>query len=256
VTRLPTVAPQGDCWNRIGVRGDRSCPELAQYVHCQNCPVFAAAGRRFLDAPTPPGYLDEWAERLAAPAEEAASDLEGALVFRLADEWLALSVHALVEVTTPRPVHRVPHRGGLLAGLVNIRGELCLCVHLAKLLGIEPRAGGPGGALELPPSRNGPRALGLANGAGERSPAVAAPAPPAVSAARLLVVRRDEERWVFPVDAVEKVVRVPRAEVARPPATVGRAAAHLARGVFSWRDRLVGLLDDARLFEALRGRLR
>jgi chemotaxis-related protein WspD len=249
VTRLPTVAPQGDCWNRIGVRGDRSCPELAQYVHCQNCPVFAAAGRRFLDAPTPPGYLDEWAERLAAPAEEAAADLEGVLVFRLSDEWLALSVQALVEVTTPRPVHRVPHRGGLLAGLVNIRGELCLCVHLTKLLGVEPRSPGPNGAVALAPTRNGPRALGLAGEAGGRSPAVA-------EAARLLVVRRDEERWVFPVDAVAKVVRVPRAEVARPPATVGRAAAHLARGVFSWHGRPVGLLDDGRLFEALRGRLR
>jgi chemotaxis-related protein WspD len=223
VTRLPTVAPQDDCWNRIGVRGDRSCPELAQHVHCQNCPVFAAAGRRFLDAPTPSGYLEEWTERLAAPVEEAAADLEGVLVFRLADEWLALPVHALVEVTTPRPVHRVPHRGGLLAGLVNIRGELCLCVHLARLLGIEPRPAGPNGAVAL---------------------------------ARLLVVRRGEERWVFPVDAVEKVARVPRAEVVRPPATVGRAAAHLARGVFSWRGRPVGLLDDARLFEALRGRLR
>ena len=256
MTRLPTVAPQGDCWNRIGVHGDHSCPELAQYVHCQNCPVFAAAGRRFLDAPTPPGYLDEWAERLAAPAEEAAADLEGALVFRLADEWLALSVHALVEVTTPRPVHHVPHRGGLLAGLVNIRGELCLCVHLAKLLGIEPPPPGSNGVLSLAPSRNGPRTLGLADGAGGRSTEVAQIARHPVSAARLLVVRRGEERWVFPVDAVEKVVRVPRAEVARPPATVGRAATHLARGVFFWHGRPIGVLDHGRLFEALRGRLR
>jgi chemotaxis-related protein WspD len=254
---LPSVPPQGDCWNRIGVRGDRSCPELAQYVHCQNCPVFAAAGRRFLDAPTPPGYLDEWTERLAAPAEEAAADLEGVLVFRLADEWLALSVHALVEVTTPRPVHRVPHRGGLLAGLVNVRGELCLCVHLARLLGVEQKAAEPSGAVASAPSRNGPRALPLANGvAGDGPPPTAEKARPAASAARLLVVRRDEERWVFPVDAVEKVVRVPRGEVGRPPATVGRAVAHLARGVFAWHGRPVGLLDDARLFEALRGRLR
>jgi hypothetical protein len=133
---------------------------------------------------------------------------------------------------------------------------LCLCVHLAKLLGVEPRSPAPNGAVAPAPSRNGPRALGLADGAGGRSPAVAEAARQAVVPARLLVVRRDEERWVFPVDAVEKVVRVPRAEVARPPATVGRAATHLARGVFSWHGRLVGLLDDARLFEALRGRLR
>jgi chemotaxis-related protein WspD len=249
VTRLPTVGPQGDCWNQIGVRGDRSCPELAQHVHCQNCPVFAAAGRRFLDAPTPPGYLDEWTERLAAPVEEAAADLEGVLVFRLADEWLALSVHALVEVTAPRPVHRVPFRGGLLAGLVNIRGELCLCAHLAKLLGIE-RPAGPSNGEAPAPSRNGPRALSQADGKAAEKARQAAPSE------RLLVARRDEERWVFPVDAVEKVVRVPRGEVGRPPATVGRAAAHLSRGVFTWHGRLVGLLDDARLFEALRGRLR
>ena len=61
---LPLVAY---CWNRIGVRGDRSCPELAKHTHCRNCPVFAAAGRRFLDAPSPAGYLDEWTDRLAAP---------------------------------------------------------------------------------------------------------------------------------------------------------------------------------------------
>src|SRR5215831_16263868 len=107
---------QTDCWNRIGVRGDRSCPELATVVHCHNCPVFAAAGRQFLDAPYPDGYLQEWAQRLAAPREEAATDLKSVLIFRLDEEWLALSVEVLIEVTTPRQVHRVPHRGGLLEG--------------------------------------------------------------------------------------------------------------------------------------------
>jgi chemotaxis-related protein WspD len=236
VTPLPTRAPPGDCWNSIGVRGDRSCPELAKVVHCQNCPVFAAAGRRFLDAPSPPGYLEEWTERLAAPAEETAADREGVLVFRLADEWLALPVRVLAEVTAPRPVHRVPYRAGLLAGLVNIRGELYLCAHLAKLLGVAPKAGAPGGAG---PSRNGDRQ-----------------SRPTLAPERLLVVRRDADRWVFPVDAVEKVVRVARDGIGPPPATVGRAAAHLSRGVFAWEGRTVGLLDDGRLFEALRARLR
>src|SRR3954452_3652508 len=146
--------PVDDCWNKIGVRGDRSCPELAEFVHCHNCPVFAAAGRRFLDAPSPPGYLEEWTERLAAPIEEIAADREGALVFRLADEWLALPVPVLVEVTTLRPVHRVPHRAGLLAGVVSIRGELYLCAHLGKLLGADRKSTAPDTAE---PSRNGDR---------------------------------------------------------------------------------------------------
>jgi chemotaxis-related protein WspD len=236
VTPLPIHAPARDCWNTIGVRGDRSCPELAQVVHCHNCPVFAAAGRRFLDAPSPHGYLEEWTDRLAAPAEEAAADREGALVFRLADEWLALPVRVLVEVTTLRPVHRVPYRAGLLAGLVNIRGELYLCAHLAKLLGVERKSDVPGGAAS---TRNGDRRPG-----------------PAVAPDRLLVARRDADRWVFRVDAVEKVVRVARDDIGPPPATVGRSAAHLSRGVFAWEGRTVGLLDDGRLFEALRARLR
>jgi chemotaxis-related protein WspD len=125
-----------DCWNRIGVRGDHSCAELAKVGHCHNCPVFAAAGRRFLDAPSPSGYLEEWTQRLADPIEEAASDLSGVLVFRLSEEWLALAVRVLVEVTPLRPVHRIPHRGGILAGLVSIRGELHLAAHLDQVLGI------------------------------------------------------------------------------------------------------------------------
>jgi chemotaxis-related protein WspD len=235
VTSLPATARPNECWNTIGVRGDCSCPELTQVVHCHNCPVFAAAGRRFLDAPSPPGYLEEWTERLAAPAEDVAADREGALIFRLADEWLALPVRVLVEVTTSRPVHRVPHRAGLLAGLVNIRGELYLCAHLGKLLGAERPAVAPPAAQ---PSHNGDRR------------------PDAAPPDRLLVTRRDADRWVFRVDAVEKVVRVARDTIGPPPATVGRSVAHLSRGVFAWEGRTVGLLDDGRLFEALRVRLR
>jgi chemotaxis-related protein WspD len=225
MTPLPTNGHVADCWNVIGVRGDRTCPELPKVVHCHHCPVFATAGRRFLDAPSPPGYLDEWTDRLAAPAEETAADQEGVLVFRMAQEWLAMPVATLVEVTMPRPVHRIPHRGGLLAGLVNIRGELYLCVHLAKLLGTDRHdatsAGGSG------PTQD-----------------------------RLLVIRRVSDAWVFRADAVEKVVRVPRERIGPPPSTVGRAAAHLSRGVFDWEQRTVGLLDDARLFDALRTRVR
>jgi chemotaxis-related protein WspD len=231
VTPLPVTAtpPAGpvDCWNRIGVRGDRSCPTLAEVGHCQNCPVYSAAGRRFLDAPSPPGYLEEWTDRLAVPTEDAATDLEGVLVFRLADEWLALSVHVLVEVALPRPVRRVPHRPAVLAGLVNIRGELYLCAYLNRVLGITPSAAGP----SLTPA-----------------------SPPAT--ARLLVVRREGERWVLPVDEVDQVRRVPRGAITRPPATVGRAAAHLTRGVFPLDRRSVGLLDEERVFEVLRAKLR
>jgi chemotaxis-related protein WspD len=230
VTTLPVVAPaQIDCWNRIGIHGDRSCPELAQVVRCRNCPVFAAAGRRFLDAPSPEGYLAEWTQRLAAPVEEADRELESLLVFRIADEWLALPVQVLVEVTGPRPVHRIPFRGGPLAGLVNIRGELYLCVKLGELLGIG----------RAPPQDRA---------AGNPLPARGQP--------RLLVVEREGERWVLSADEVDQVLRLPRGELGPVPATVGRAVGHLTRGVFHRQQKAVGLLDAALLFSTLRAKIR
>jgi chemotaxis-related protein WspD len=187
--------------------------------------VFAAAGQRLLDAPSPEGYLEEWTERLTAPAEEAAADLQSVLLFRLGEEWLALRVPVLLEVTMPRSVHRVPHRGGLLAGLVNIRGELHLCVDLAQLLGVTraPADKGKDGSS---------------------------------SGARLVVAQGDGDRWVFPVDEVDQVYRFSAGEVTGAPPTLARAAGRLTQGVFTWRQRPVGFLDDAHLFRALRARVR
>jgi chemotaxis-related protein WspD len=235
-----------DCWNCIGVFGDRSCPELPAVGHCHNCPVFAGAGRRFLDAPAPGGYAQEWARRLAAPLEEADTELCSVLTFRIGEEWLALAVQVLVEVSGPRAVHRVPHRGGLLAGLVNIRGELHLCVRLGQLLGIAP-------AGDTSP----PRQRGSAHQ--PDAPAREPPHQPDAqggAAGRLLVVRRDGDGWVFPVDEVDQVLRFPVRELKPAPATLSRATAKLSRGVFVWRERAIGYLDEAALFQTVRARVR
>src|SRR5437667_10341199 len=99
-----------DCWNLIGIAGDRSCPELERHIHCRNCPVFSKAARGFFDHPAPEGYLAEWGRLLAAPVTPAESEDLSVLIFRLGNEWLALRTRVVVEVTTPRPVHRIPHR--------------------------------------------------------------------------------------------------------------------------------------------------
>jgi chemotaxis-related protein WspD len=209
------------CWHRIGVWGDRSCPELPRVTHCHNCPVFATAGRRFLDAPSPPGYLDEWTTRLAVPEDDTADDELSVLVFRLGDEWLALPVAMLVEVTRPATPHRIPHRAGLLAGMVNIRGELHLCVRLDVLLGVSQSDKPYPGA----------------------SP-------------RLIVIRREAEGWAFTADEVDQVHRLPGDRLQPTAPTLGRAVAKQTRGVFTVGDRPVGLLDEARLFQSIRERVR
>src|SRR5689334_14088118 len=108
----PLLVVQESCWHRIGVWGDRTCPELRTVTHCQNCPVFSGEGRRFLDSPPPADYAAEWAARLAEPEADVATGLLGVLVFRLGEEWLALPVGVLAEVTHDRKPHRIPHRGG------------------------------------------------------------------------------------------------------------------------------------------------
>jgi chemotaxis-related protein WspD len=214
------IDPKDQCWNRIGVRGDRSCPELLKVTHCNNCPVFAAAGRRFLDAPAPSGYRDEWTERLAARDDTREGDESSVLVFRLGDEWLALPVAVLVEVTRPRAIHRIPHRGGLLAGMANIRGELHLCMRLDLLLGVNMQE--------------------------ESDPELR----------RLVVIRRENEGWVFTADEVDQVHRVLLPDLTAAAPTLARAQGKMTRGVFPHGSRAVGLLDDARLFQALRERIR
>src|SRR5580692_7426061 len=98
-TPLAVVPNVNQCWQQIGVWGDRSCPELQKVTHCHNCPVFAAAGRRFLDAPSPADYLVEWTARLGTSEDDELGEELSILVFRISDEWLALPVNVLVEVT-------------------------------------------------------------------------------------------------------------------------------------------------------------
>jgi chemotaxis-related protein WspD len=226
------TAPMPECWRVIGVIGDRTCPELERFIHCRNCPVLAEAARGFFERPAPEGYLEAWRAILEEPVEAVEGEAASLLVFRVDQEWLALPAPVLVEVTPVRRIHAVPHRRGTpLAGLVNIRGELRLCLSLHAILGL------PGG----------PQATASA-GPGDASEAEAVP--------RLLVIEpagpRAGERWVVGVDDVAGVQRVPRSALRPVPATVSQAAARCTTALFRWREADVAVLDEARLCDALR----
>jgi chemotaxis-related protein WspD len=212
------------CWSRIGVQGDRSCPRLPQAVHCRNCPIFSAAGQQLFEREAPPEYLAQWTRQLAEVDAAEATETHSLLVFRIAAEWLALDVHSAIEVVEPRRIHRVPHRTNrLVLGLVNIRGELQLCISLHELLGIELAAG------DLPPE----------------------PASSAGSRERLLVAEHDQDRWVSPVDEVQGVHHVASGAMQNLPHTVERSPRFYCQAVFSHEDKRVGLLSETRLFQAL-----
>jgi len=231
-----------DCWRQIGVGGDRSCPELASFIHCRNCPVMADAARQFFDRPPPVGYLDEWRRVLETPLDETASGGRSALVFRLAGEWFALAAAAVAEVTPLRTVHPIPHRSNhILAGMVNVRGQLLLCGSLHGLLGLKPAEG------EL---RRPPRPVLAADGDAE--PAVAEPLR---TAARLVVAARTTgqttQRWAFAVDEVAGVQRVAADALREVPATLGKPGQRYSEALFTWQSQPVSLLDAERIFTSL-----
>jgi len=220
------VAPMAECWSRIGVAGDRSCPELETFIHCRNCPVLAEAARTFFDRPAPDGYVESWSAILDEPPVAATPDATSVLIFRLGEEWFALPTSVLVEVTTLRPLHSVPHRtGGVLAGIVNIRGQLQLCISLASLLGMEAAS-----------TDRADEATGLAGSTG-----------------RLLVVEWNARRWVFEVDQVAGVHSVARATMRSVPSTVSQSSQRATQALFDWQDASVGLLDETRLIDGLDG---
>lgn len=224
--------PMDECWSKIGVAGDRSCPELEGFIHCRNCPVLAEAARSFFDREPPEGYLETWSEILQTPEEETESDAVSMLIFRVGREWLSLATPLLVEVTEMKPLHTIPHRrGGVLEGIVNIRGQLQLCVSLPKLLGIETAP-----ELSVPE----PELPSLISD---------------VSAQRLLVLEDGEERWVIAVDEVAGVHSVPRSHLRSVPSTVGQAGSRHAEALVDWRDTVVGVLDGNRLLDHLRTEL-
>lgn len=204
-----------DCWKRIGTWGDRSCPELKAHIHCRNCPVYSAGAAQLLDAEVPESYLTEHARHYARAKPALRPGARSAVIFRLAGEWLALSTAVFREIAPLRPIHSLPHRRDrVVTGVANIRGELLVCVSLTAALGL---------------TDSGP------------------PSP----TARLAVITREGDRFVFPTDEIAELCRFDDTDLGPVPATLMHAQATYTRGILMWRDRPVGVIDDQLLFYTL-----
>ena len=145
------------------------------------------------------------------------------MIFRIGAEWLALPAAIFLEVAEPRPIHSLPHRRGkILKGLVNLRGELVLCVSLGGTLGIEEQADTTG--------RNGQRHTVYE---------------------RLLVVGTPGGRLAFPVSEVHGLETFAPTVLRAVPETLELASARYTNGILSWKGRTVGCLDGQPLFDTI-----
>jgi chemotaxis-related protein WspD len=211
--------PDRACWNEIGTFGDRSCRELVALGHCRNCPVYSAAGRRLLDRELPDGYREEWTDRLATRKDAEKIETVSMIVFRLREELLALKTIYFQEAAEAAVPHSIPLRTGeIFRGIVNINGELILCVSVASLLGITGEEDGSADRKVYP---------------------------------RLVVISRDGQRFAFPADEILGVHRFPLADLQELPATVSRSIRALTAGILPWQERTVGLLEEGKFFAAL-----
>jgi chemotaxis-related protein WspD len=210
------------CWTTIGVRGDGSCPELKQYVHCRNCPVYAAGAMQVLDAEASVDDLTRRSSHFAQPEKVKELNTQSIVIFRVGSEWLALPAPCVTEVATLRPIHRLPHLpSGMVLGLASVRGELLICVSIGHMLGLEPCAG-----VDQKVHRTAHQ--------------------------RLLVIRHEQVRAVCPVDEVHGIHRFHPRELKEVPATIARATATYSKALLSWHEHSVGLLDAELLFHSLK----
>jgi chemotaxis-related protein WspD len=210
-----------DCWNQIGVWGNRECGELKKAIHCRNCIVYSSAAAQLLGADLPLGYLDGWTNYFATEPKVEDRQERTALIIRIGAERMALSPSYLQEIADGRPIHSVPQRrSDFLLGLANIRGELLICVALDRLLGLEKKA------IEQPGSKR-------------------------VIYSRLVVAGRGNSRFVFPVDEVHGIHRFNPKDLTEVPSTVSKTQKTYLTGILLWQSKSVGCIDDQLLFDRL-----
>ena len=141
------------------------------------------------------------------------------LMFRLGEEWLALSTRSLVEVAPLQPVHSLPHqRSRALMGVANVRGALVACLSLVELLGLEASTAGASGARVMP---------------------------------RMLIIAAHGGPVVVPVDEVDGIHAIDQRLLDAASRSGQQASAKYTRGVLPFNGRSLRWLDEEQLLSAV-----
>jgi purine-binding chemotaxis protein CheW len=115
------------------------------------------------------------------------------LTFMLAGEEYALDILRISEIIKVRPVTEVPRAPSFVTGIISVRGTIVPVVDLRV-------------RLHLPATETGP-------------------------AARILIVRKQDEPYGLVVDEVVHVVRLHAEDIEPPPPAVGGASSEFIAGI-------------------------
>lgn len=167
-------------------------------------------------------YIAEWTALLAGDSGPKDMAEASIVVFKIGEEWLALSTYICKQVADKRHIHSIPHRGDkFLLGMVNLQGQLTLCVSLNQVL-----------EIQAPDMEN--KTL------------------KELSEKRFLAIQKENETWVFPVSDIFGVIHTDMAKIENVPVTVSKSTANYLKGVINWNQKNVSLLDEELLFYSLR----
>ncbi|GLH44712.1 chemotaxis protein CheW [Pseudomonas moraviensis] len=204
-----------DCWNRIGIHGDKSCPLLEEHIHCRNCSVYSAAATRLLDR-----YSLQQDQREAVVSKvEIDVKTRSLLMFRLGEEWLGLATRTLVEVAPLQAIHSLPHqRSRALLGVANVRGALVACLSLVELLDLDGSVAPVSGGRVMP---------------------------------RMLIIAAHGGPVVVPVDEVDGIHAIDERILDAASQSGAQASAKYTRGVLQYRGRSLRWLDEEQLLSAV-----
>ncbi|AMT87491.1 MULTISPECIES: chemotaxis protein CheW [Pseudomonas] len=204
-----------DCWNRIGIHGDKSCPLLEEHIHCRNCSVYSAAATRLLDR-----YSLQQDQREAVVSKvETDVKTRSLLMFRLGEEWLGLATRSLVEVAPLQAIHSLPHqRSRALLGVANVRGALVACLSLVELLDLSASVAPVSGGRIMP---------------------------------RMLIIAAHGGPVVVPVDEVDGIHAIDERILDAASQSGAQNSARYTRGVLQYRGRSLRWLDEEQLLSAV-----
>ena len=175
-----------------------------------------------LQRPPTEKYIYEWTELLKKEKGKVVKTKErglSILIFRLQNELFALPSAVFYEVIESRPVHSVPYRSNhVIVGLVNVKGQMCLCAAMDNFLQIQKN--------ETQPSLE--------------------------SSQFMLIIERLGEQWVFPVDEILGIHELFMEQLNNSPVNITKSTVNYLKGVFIFQDRITGLLDEDLLSNGLR----
>lgn len=211
-----------DCWNQTGVwrKNEEICPRLASVIHCRNCDTYIKSGLTLLDRGLPNGYTTENTAIYKREKIGQSEKLFSCIIFRTGAEWYAIKSSILSEICETSEVHSIPHnRQEIIAGLVNIRGEIEICVSFNALCA----------------TQNSPKA--------------------SRNKSRMIILNLDSGKYAYQADEVLGIYKIQESAIQHTPSSISATGTHLIEGVFDFKDTHIGLINpllmNQRLMEVL-----